>query len=85
MACGLLAGGPRGAADRAAGGALFLPDDWPPEQAVAEAELLIALHDAIWDRYGWALEWEGSGPPPSSSPVPAQLALSLTGTEDLCP
>ncbi len=64
---------------------VFLPDDWPPEQAVAVAEFLLALHDAIWDHYGWALQWESSGPPPSSSPDPAQLELPLDGTAGLSP
>lgn len=60
---------------------LLLPDDWPPEQAFAVAEFLIALHDAIWDGYGWALEWEGSGPPPSSPSIPVQLDLPFAATD----
>jgi len=64
---------------------LFLPDDWPPEQAFLVAEFLIALHDAIWDRYGWALPWEGSGPPLSSSPALAQLVLPFADTDDHSP
>jgi hypothetical protein len=62
---------------------LVLPDDWTPDQAFTVAEFLIALHDAIWDGYGWALEWEGSGPPPSAPPVPAQLALPFADLGDL--
>ena len=62
---------------------LFLPDDWPPEQALLVAEFLIALHDAIWDHYGRTLAWERSGPPPNASPVPAQLALPFADAEDL--
>jgi len=61
----------------------FLPDDWPPEQALAVAEFLIALHDAIWDHYGRAFTWEGSGPPPSSLPDSIQLELPLAGIGDL--
>ena len=60
---------------------LVLPDDWTSEQAFAVAEFLIALHDAIWDGYGRALERKGSGPPPSSPPVPAQLALPFAATD----
>jgi hypothetical protein len=62
---------------------LVLPDDWTPEQAFAVAEFLIALHDAIWDGYGWALAREGSDPPPSAPLVPVQLALPLADTGDL--
>jgi len=63
----------------------LLPADWTPAQAFAVAEFLIALHDAIWDGYGWGFEWEGSGPPPSSSPGPAQLALPFADTDDDSP
>ncbi len=61
----------------------LLPDDWPPEQALAVAEFLIALHDALWDHYGWAFARERSGPPPSSSPTPAQLVLPFADAENL--
>ena len=61
---------------------LVLPDDWTPEQAFTVAEFLIALHDAIWDGYGWALPATGSGPPPSHWPVPCQLDLPLTPPGD---
>lgn len=57
---------------------LVLPDDWTPDQAFTVAEFLIALHDAIWDGYGWALEWHGSGPP-----APVQLALPFADPSDL--
>lgn len=56
---------------------LVLPDDWTPEQAFTVAEFLIALHDAIWDGYGRALEGAGSCPPPSHWPIPCQLDLPL--------
>ncbi len=62
---------------------VFLPDDWTPEQAVAVAEFLVALHDAIWDHYGWAFARESSGPPSSSSPVPAQLVLPFADAGNL--
>ena len=58
---------------------LLLPDDWTPDQAFAVAEFLIALHDAIWDGYGWALRAGGSGPPPPVLPIPRQLELPLAG------
>jgi len=52
---------------------LALPDDWTPEQAFAVAEFLIALHDAIWDGYGWAIRDALSAPAPSA--VSDQLEL----------
>ena len=61
---------------------LVLPEDWTAEQAFTVAEFLIALHDAIWDGYGWALRGGGSGPPASPWPVPCQLELPLAGTCD---
>jgi len=64
---------------------LVLPDDWTPEQAFAVAEFLIALHDAIWDGYGWAARTECSGAPPGLRPVPAQLDLPFATTRDLFP
>jgi hypothetical protein len=70
---------------------LGLPDDWTPEQAFAVAEFLIALHDAIWDGYGWAVRDERSGPPspwlaqPRGDPGPVQLALPLTNPGDAIP
>ena len=64
---------------------LVLPDDWTPEQAFAVAEFLIALHDAIWDGYGWALKWEGPGPPLPSPPVPVQLDLPFAASGSISP
>jgi hypothetical protein len=52
---------------------LLLPDDWTPEQAFSVAEFLIALHDAIWDGYGGAMQRAGSGPAPSSEPMQLDL------------
>jgi hypothetical protein len=46
------------------------------------AEFLIALHDAIWDGYGWALPDTRSGPPPTVLPVPRQLDLPLADPGD---
>lgn len=64
---------------------LVLPDDWTPDQAFAVAEFLIALHDAIWDRYGWPLRDGGSSPPPSLLPIPGQLYLPLNESCDPFP
>lgn len=64
---------------------LVLPDDWTPEQAFAVAEFLIALHDAIWDGYGWALRGAGSGPPPGVPVIHGQLDLPLVDPGDLFP
>ena len=70
---------------------LVFPDDWTAEQAFAVAEFLIALHDAIWDGYGWALRGERSGPPPTSLTQPrgelghVQLDLPLTDPSDAFP
>lgn len=63
---------------------LVLPDDWTPDQAFAVAEFLIALHDAIWDGYGWAFQDTRSGPPPSV-PEHVQLDLPLTDPGDPSP
>jgi hypothetical protein len=61
---------------------LLLPDDWTPDQAFAVAEFLIALHDVIWEGYGWTLRDGGSGPPPPVLPVPRQLDLPLAAPGD---
>ncbi len=57
----------------------LLPDDWTPDQAIAIAEFLIALHDAIWDSYGWAIRDELSDTPLSVLPA-TQLELPLQDT-----
>ncbi len=65
-----------------------LPDDWTAEQAASVDEFLIALHDAIWDGYGWALRDERSGPPLSALPVDLELPLPDTSdvpTDDWAP
>jgi hypothetical protein len=64
---------------------LVLPDDWTAEQAFAVAEFLIALHDAIWDAYGWALRDAGSGAPPGCPALHDQLDLPLVVPGDPFP
>jgi len=58
----------------------LLPDDWTPDQAVTVAEFLIALHDAIWDSYGWMIR-DGLSDSPLNVPS-TQLELPLQETGD---
>lgn len=58
---------------------LLLPDDWTPDQAFAVAEFLIALHDAIWDCYGWAIRDELSDSPLTVSSTQLDLPWQDTG------
>jgi hypothetical protein len=61
---------------------LVLPDEWTPEQAFAVAEFLIALHDAIWDVYGWAIR-DALHAPALGAPS-GQLDLPLQDTGEPC-